>query len=69
MKDKSKYSAASKKRWVQYTKEQRAAKMSELVKKRWEKMTAEELSEHGKKLSNARKNKTPQTLPSLSIPA
>lgn len=55
MKDKSKYSAASKDKWKNKTKEQRSEHMAMMARKRWEKVSPEKRKEHAILMVNKRK--------------
>lgn len=50
MKDKSRYSKASKERMMKLTPEERKAHMSMMAKKLWEKRTPEERTNYAKKM-------------------
>ena len=54
MKDKSRYSKASKERMMKLTPEERKAHMSMMAKKLWATRTPEQRSEHAKKMVRAK---------------
>lgn len=54
MKDKSRYSKASKERMMKLTPEERKKHMSMMAKKLWSTKTPEERAEHAKKMVKAR---------------
>ncbi len=55
MKDKTRYSIASKEQWKNKTKEQKREHMSMMAKARWSKKTLEERREHALKMVKAKK--------------
>lgn len=54
MKNKIKYSLASKERWAKKTPEERSEAMRRVVAKRWEKVSVEDRKKWGRKLVEAR---------------
>jgi len=58
MKDKTRYSLASKEKWKGKTKEEKAAHMSMMVKVRWGKTTKEERKAHSLMMIKAKKNES-----------
>lgn len=57
MKNKIKYSLASKERWAKKTKKERSEAMRKVVAKRWEKTTAKDRKKWAMKLVKARAKK------------
>ena len=58
MKDKTRYSLASKEQWAKRSKEEKSAHMTMMVKKRWATKSKEEKVAHSKLMIQAKINKT-----------